>query len=293
MSEPTRHHYIPVFYLKHWTGGDGRLCEYSRPHMETRVRRKHPAATGYVDNLYTVPGLRMEQAQFVEKQFMQTVDSGAAEAMTAMLKQTELVADNEPDWMRIIYWARFIYSLSLRNPEQIRVVQRSLDEGSFSVTAATSEEIQRAKETKSKIRVRKLAAPAQFLLPNLIDSEPAIRAIADNMMWFTYHVGVAKHSVLTSDRPVIMTKGLDGPNAHLAMPISPTAIFFAVRSERSLKRINAMDADELIAKVNTGVAMQAIKYVYGRDDSQLRFVENRLGKKMPTALLSPFGKRKA
>jgi len=235
----------------------------------------------------------MEQTQFVEKQFMQTVDSGAAEAMTALLKQAEPVGDNEPDWMRIIYWARFIYSLSLRNPEQIRVVQRSLDEGSFSVTAASQEEIKRANETKSKIRVRKIAAPAQFWLPNLINSEPAIRAIADNMMWFTYHVGAAKHSVLTSDRPVIMSKGLDGPNAHLVMPISPAAIFFAVRDERSLERIKAMDTDELVARVNTGVALQAIKYVYGVDDSQLRFVEKRLGKKMPTSLLSPFEKRKA
>jgi hypothetical protein len=90
-----------------------------------------------------------------------------------------------------------------------------------------------------------------------------------------------------------MTKALDGPNAHLAMPISPTAIFFAVRSENMFKRIKAMDADELVEKVNTGVALQAIKYVYGINDSQLRFVANRLGKKMPTALLSPFKKRKA
>jgi hypothetical protein len=29
VSEPIRHHYIPVFYLKKWTGPDGRLCEYS------------------------------------------------------------------------------------------------------------------------------------------------------------------------------------------------------------------------------------------------------------------------
>ncbi|MGC2776400.1 MAG: DUF4238 domain-containing protein [Bradyrhizobium sp.] len=293
MSEPTRHHYIPVFYLKQWAGRDGRLCEYSRPYGETKVKRKHPAATAYLGNLYTVPGLPIEQTQFVEKQFMQTVDSRAAEAMTAMLKQTEPAGDNEPDWMRTIYWARFIYSLSLRNPEQIGAVQRSLDDGSFSVTAATAEEISRAKETKSKIRVRKVAAPAQFALPGLINSESAIRAIADNMMWFTYHVGGAKHSVLTSDRPVIMSKGLDGPNAHLAMPISPTAIFFAVPSEHMFKRIKAMDADELVKKVNAGVALQAINYVYGIDDSQLRFVASRLGKKMPTALLSPFKKRKA
>jgi hypothetical protein len=39
------------------------------------------------------------------------------------------------------------------------------------------------------------------------------------------------------------------------------------------------------------VASQAVRYVWGVDDSQLRFVENRLGKMLPstpldTALLS-------
>ncbi|MTV16318.1 MULTISPECIES: DUF4238 domain-containing protein [Bradyrhizobium] len=291
MSEPARHHYIPVFYLKQWARLDGRLCEYSRPYKETKVKRKHPAATAYVDNLYAISGLPSEQVQFVEKQFMQTVDSGAAEALIAMLTPTEPAGGGEPDWMRIIYWARFIYSLSLRNPEQIGIVQRSLDTGSFSVAAATEEEVRRASQAKSKIRVRKLAVPAQFTLPGLINSEVAIRAITDNMLWFTYHVGEANHSLLTSDRPVIMTKGLGGPNGHLAMPISPTAIFFAVRGERMLQRIKAMDTDELVQKVNAGVVLQAVKYVYGMDDSQLRFVSNRLGKKMPTAVLSPF-KRK-
>jgi hypothetical protein len=33
--------------------------------------------------------------------------------------------------------------------------------------------------------------------------------------------------------------------------------------------------------MNNKVAEQAVKYVYGVDDRQLRFVANRLGKKMP------------
>jgi hypothetical protein len=112
------------------------------------------------------------------------------------------------------------------------------------------------------------------------------------MTWFTYHIEGAKHSLLTSDRPVIMTKGLEGPGAHLAMPISPTVIFFAVRSENSLKRINAMGDNKLVARINMGVALQAVKYVYGVDDTQLRFVANRLGKRSPTPPLSPFKPRK-
>jgi hypothetical protein len=148
VSEPTRHHYIPVFYLKQWVGPDGRLCEYSRPHKETKAKRKHPAATAYVDNLYTVPGLPPAEAQFVEKKFMQIVDSGAAEAMTAMLKRTEPIGDKEPNWMHVIHWARFIYSLSLRTPERIGVMQRSLDEGTFSIaTRARPSWVPRNSET--------------------------------------------------------------------------------------------------------------------------------------------------
>jgi hypothetical protein len=290
LSEPTRHHYIPVFYLKQWVGPDRRLCEYSRPYKEIKAKRKHPSATAYIDGLYTVPGLSPERTQFVEKEFMQKVDSGAAEAMRALLQQTEPTGDNRLDWFRIVYWARFIHALSMRNPEQISVIQQHLDDGSWWMATTTKEEIRSASDAKSKVPVHKLNAPAQFGLPTLIHSEPAIRTIADHTMWFTYHSRGAKHSVLTSDRPIIMTKGLAGTNAHLAIPMSPTAIFFAVRSERTLKRIMAMDTDELVRRVNMGVALQAIKYVYGVDDSQLRFVGNRLGEKMPTATLSSFEK---
>ena len=31
-NEGDKHHYLPVFYLKSWTGADGRLCEFSRPY---------------------------------------------------------------------------------------------------------------------------------------------------------------------------------------------------------------------------------------------------------------------
>jgi hypothetical protein len=284
VSEPTRHHYIPVFYLKRWTGPDGRLCEYSRPYKETKAKRKHPAATAYVDGLYTVSGLPPERTQFVEKQFMQMVDSGAAEALTAMLKRTKPAGDEEPNWIQTAHWARFVYSLSQRTPERIVVLQQDIDEGRWGVGPST----EGASETTSKIQVRKLVAPAPVLLPSLVNAESAIRAIADHMTWFTYHTGAAKHSLLTSDRPVIMTKTLEERNAHLAIPISPTAIFFAVRSKDTMKRINAMGANKLVRRVNDGVTLQAIKYVYGVDDSQFRFVAKRLGKKWPTAMLSPF-----
>ena len=85
--------------------------------------------------------------------------------------------------------------------------------------------------------------------------------------------------------------GLAGANALLAIPLSPKAIFFAVRNNQLVKLISAMDADKIVRMVNVGVVLQAIKYVYGVDDSQLRFVAKRLGKKVPTSTLSPYERR--
>jgi hypothetical protein len=49
-----KHHYIPVFYTKGWSGQDGRVCQYSRPFQfrEVKPRRVHPDGTGYIRTRY-------------------------------------------------------------------------------------------------------------------------------------------------------------------------------------------------------------------------------------------------
>jgi hypothetical protein len=42
---------------------------------------------------------------------------------------------------------------------------------------------------------------------------------------------------------------------------------------------------ELVEQINDRVASQARRFVYGNDDSQLRFVANRLGKMVPSTPL--------
>jgi hypothetical protein len=55
-------------------------------------------------------------------------------------------------------------------------------------------------------------------------------------------------------------------------------IFVAANTEQTEQIIRNWDPDRLIEHVNDRVASQAVKYVWGVDDSQLRFVENRLGR---------------
>jgi hypothetical protein len=73
-------------------------------------------------------------------------------------------------------------------------------------------------------------------------------------------------------------------------------LFVAANTEQTERMIRSWKPDMLMGHGNDRTASQAIKYVWGVDDSQLRFVENRLGKMLPstpldTAILS--GKARA
>jgi Protein of unknown function (DUF4238) len=259
VSEPTRHHYIPKFYLKQWMGSDGRLCEYSRPYKETKPSRKHPSGTGYVDGLYTIPGLPPEQSQFVEKSFMKAVDDWAARALAIMLRQN--ARSHDLDARSKAAWARFLYSLIVRTPESIIRMQQKLDE-----------------------KPPQLPFPVQHFLPDVINSERVITEIV-SMRFSTANFENTRHSLLTSDRPVIMTWGLVEPDAHIAIPISPKKLFLATKSDETYTAIASMASDDLVEAVNYKVSEQAIKYVYGIDDRQLRFVSKRLGRMVPSTPL--------
>jgi Protein of unknown function (DUF4238) len=291
VSEPTRHHYIPIFYLKQWAGLDGKLCEYSRPYRETKAKRKHQSGTGYVDGLYTIPGLPPEQSQFVEKRFMQAVDNWAARALAIMLRANPQAHDLDPRMK--VAWARFLYSLIIRTPEHIKRIQQKAEENPPELPETLRDDYDKLRgpndpptfeEYKAWSLANPLRLPAQRFLPELINSERVITEIAF-MRWTTAKVGKTRHSMLTSDRPVIMTNGLVQPDAHIAIPLSPDVLFLATKSDETRIAITSMSDDDIVEVVNNRVSEQAIKYVYGIDDRQLRFVANRLGRMVPSTPL--------
>jgi hypothetical protein len=124
----------------------------------------------------------------------------------------------------------------------------------------------------------------------LIDSE-LMGGHFNKMRWSVIRFTSTRRSLLTSDRPIIMTNGLAGPDNHLAIPIGPFTLFVATNTVKTDHMIRSIDPRKLMEHVNDRVASQARKYVWGTDDAQLRFVENRLGKMEPatppeTALLT-------
>ncbi len=118
----------------------------------------------------------------------------------------------------------------------------------------------------------------------IIDS-PRMGGHLNQMRWSVVTFKNPRHTLLTSDRPIIMTNGIVKPGDHLALPVGPLSLFIASNNVETEDIIKNMDPRQLMAQVNNRVASQARKFVYGTDDSQLRFVANRLGKMEPSTPL--------
>jgi hypothetical protein len=131
-----KHHYIPVFYLRQWTGLDGRLCEYSRPYDTVRPKRVHPDGTGYVRGLYAIDGLPPETANVIETKFLKPADGLASDALRAFIDDQPFA---KPAQMRTS-WSRFVMSLMLRYPESIDEMKRQLRENVQRAYAETRKE---------------------------------------------------------------------------------------------------------------------------------------------------------
>ena len=52
-----------------------------------------------------------------------------------------------------------------------------------------------------------------------------------SMRWYVVRMNSLRFSVLTSDRPIVMTNGIAYDNSHIVMPLSPQHIFVAANTE--------------------------------------------------------------
>jgi hypothetical protein len=228
MAKEPKHHYIPIFYLQQWAGEDGRLIEFCRRYEGVVARPTHPDGTGYVRGLYKIPDGKPGQEYIIETDLMSAVDTWAARALQHMM--IDGVGPGTFDERAAAGWCQFIYSLIVRNPEHLEIIGRKLktmDQGAIleeirdryaSMRGPTDPESfdeYKAARARSPLEV----APVRTLV-DILQSQRVVSAIA-SMQWRTTTLNTTKHSLLTSDRPVIMTNGLVVPDAHILLPISP------------------------------------------------------------------------
>ena len=115
-----------------------------------------------------------------------------------------------------------------------------------------------------------------LLLPRIVDSQKVGNALTQ----MTWGVGVTqrtKFRFLTSDRPLMTSNGLGHRESFLVLPLSPQAYFIAARRRETIEAFRLSKPDDVITGVNHAVCLQAEEFVISQDESQTKFVDNRLG----------------
>lgn len=259
-----KHHYIPKFYLKQWTGADRKLSVFFKPYRQVEHRRKYPDETGYVRGLNTLTELPPIARNFLETEFLKYADNQAYAALCALLDErsdihTELKSA----------WSRFLMTMLHRSPEGIASLKERISKTFLKKLAENlgfNVDVSEAELHKVYARV----------LYGVMDSEQ-IGQILNSMIWGVAAPRFQSHPLMTSDRPIMMTNGLRGDFGHLIIPIAPDRVFVAATKETT---INFLVGQKGFGRhINDRVVRQARRYVYAQDDKQFNFVAKRFGER--------------
>lgn len=281
MSEPDKHHYLPVFYLSQWAGSDGKVMRYHRPVAKVVAHPIAPRSTGFERGLYRLDGYAPDQRNAIEKSFMApVVDDPAAQALRVLIERDH--AKMTPEMRRA--WTRFIMSLHVRHPARVDQISREASAGLKQSLLANPEEydaVRSAGDAPTLLEWVEQNAPVVLdnfgkqLLPGIITHAATGDALI-KMRWWTVGIDDATPDLLTSDRPLYMSHGVADPACFVALPIAPRFIFCATRDEAAFQRVMARGIVPVVKSLNELLVRQAEQYVYAAHRRHMRFVENRL-----------------
>jgi hypothetical protein len=290
-----KHHYIPVGYLKQWVGPDGRLCEFSRPYfvkpgiakptnMPVKPRMTYPDGTGYIRGLYTFPTLPSAIASALEERFLLQADNDAFTALQQLVRGNANINAEQR-----CGWSRFIMTLIHRTPQAIvryaaklkaeypAYIEKLLIEMPKELRNSTTPEI--TERLRAGLSHAALERMLFHSLRTMMDSEFLGNAL-NCMSLIVLEFDNSHHPLLTSDRPIVMTNGLNKTDSHMVIPISPRRLVVMANKIEVLRQIEELArSGGLAQRMNNRMARQARKYVYGTDDQALKFVEERLGER--------------
>jgi hypothetical protein len=256
-------------------------------------RKTHPDGTGYARGLYTFNQLSPEARNSLEQVFLLRADHLASLALERLLMR-----DIDLEVSLKSGWSRFIMTLFHRTPESVQRLRQLVKDQLPSALAdayAKYETLKREGDPPTFEEYRAsipdhpdhdVEQTSLMLMRMAMDSR-VVGESFNNLVWSVITFNQPRYPLLTSDRPLIMTNGILKEDGHIALPISPNTIFVAARTHETIAKIDAVlkmpRAEEFI---NDLIVRQAVNYVYGTNDRQLRFVANRFGERRPS---TPFG----
>jgi hypothetical protein len=298
MSIPSKHHYLPKFFVDRWADGDGKVAEYRypervedagkspeyRPNRSLIIKRKWPSQTAYIPDLYANESkLDPVERQALEMVFMQKVDSHAADAL-ADLEEHKRKSD---DSALRSGWSRFLMSLMHRSPERVKHITakvREYEEGALTAELAAEIGPRYAErrgpddpETYEEWLTLQppLTPDLRVRLLRLIIDSKRIGMALNNMHWRVHVLPDLQYGFVTGDQPLLMSDGLGHSRSFVLTPISPTAYFVASNEEQVAEAFLCQNPKALQRSINEAVTRQSRHVIIARDDAQRAFVEKR------------------
>lgn len=238
--------------------------------------------TGFIENLYRIPGATKKTQQNIERIFMGAVDKHAATARDIML------AGDIPTEPSIRHaWARFLLSLVMRTPEAVKAFKHKV-KSDFLVPDPEFQgkynEIKKEDWPPTLEEYMLQQSPtmpereAVIMITRLIQNQNVLRLMmrAD---WWLLDTSTKRRKILTSDHPLIMSNGLGRPDGHFALPLSPNLVFVAFMNHGIGRGIQRIPLSRLMRDINDAVIGQGRRSVYAFDEEETRAVKRRMGKR--------------
>lgn len=288
--EPRKHHYVPEFYLKQWADENGKLWRYDRPHHAIMRKQVYASQVGFVRDLYTIPGLPLSLSQKIESVWFNRIDHSGSNALIKLLETPDRGWNDE----NRSAWSRFVISIAHRTPDNLDAFKQSMRmiwEEQVPAIQAKYEEIRKESDpprfedyarSRDPLVVEKAAIHA---IQGAINN-PRIGHFINNMYWKVFDLADSKHSLLISDALLVMSNGLEKPDGHIAIPLSPTKLFIATYEKQFLSEFQALSSQQLTRKMNQLVVGRAKKFVVAHNRNQESFIERRFGTEDAPTLMS-------
>ncbi len=281
-NPPHRHHYIPQFYLREWTGKDGRLERYTQPYRsKLDIKRRPTKAVGWWDDLYIAPENDPHKNYFLEWGFFKQLDDRAARVFRK-LNGAPIPALSAED---ISTWSTFLMSLLHRTPENLaaykEVAGRLYDEAVPTIRDRYEE--LRTKDDPETVEEYEASLTAEdrerVVMRNFarVIANPNIGTFLNSLNWSAFDRPEDCPDYLLSDDPLARSNGLKKPDGHVAIAVSPRRLVVGTYEEKFLEEFRRIKPRELVFRMNTWTVEGARHFVASTDLRQTRFIRNRFG----------------
>ncbi len=275
---PRKNHYLPQFYQRRWADpadAKSQVFVYEKPRDKVIVRPRSTKATGWSPDLYTVTTAQPGTEQALEDEFWRVIDQWGADAIQTL--------ENDAPEIDKARWAIFLLSLALRNPEEVAAINRAARQHYAEGVPNFADRYDELRFPYEPTTFREFME--KFSQPGLSGfGAQMLKALATNRVIIDHLatmdgqvVSLENHTVplLTSDRPLIRHKGLKHDDGLLMLPLGPAEFFVAYnRSDTDMKDWidESIRLGTFTESMNKYVVQRAIRFVYGKDNSQVTFV---------------------